>query len=312
MVADEVHRLGSPENQNALCIDATARLGLSATPERYGDPTGTQILFDYFGPILEPVFTLRDAISVGRLVPYVYEPSTVGLTPDETEDWIARTARIRQIYAREADEVQHGRMSDYLRTLLIQRARIAKKAAMKLERACDLVDNKWQAGDHWLVYCEDTEQLRTLLGELRQRGIDALEYRSQMSGDRDATLSRYKQIGGVLVSIRCLDEGVDIPDVSHALILASSRNSREFVQRRGRVLRTAPGKYEATVFDLLVVPESRTGADEFDSLVFGEIARAAEFAKDAANDGALTFLKRLCIELGIDPDTLVATGTEDE
>jgi hypothetical protein len=63
---------------------------------------------------------------------------------------------------------------------------------------------------------------------------------------------------------------------------------------------------------LLVVPESHTGADEFDSLVFGEIARAAEFAKDATNDGALTFLKHLCIKLGIDPAKLVATGIEDE
>jgi superfamily II DNA or RNA helicase len=204
-------------------------------------------------------------------------------------------------------------MSDYLRHLLIQRARIAKKASLKTPRACDLVVQNWRDGDHWLLYCEDSAQLQAVLTELRRRGIDALEYHTGMRGSRSATLDRYKRTGGVIVSIRCLDEGVDIPDLSHALILASSRNEREFVQRRGRVLRKAPGKHEATVYDLLVVPGSMdANIDHYDGLVYGEIARAALFAQDAANVGALTFLKRLAITVGLDPTTLDADGFEDE
>jgi len=172
------------------------------------------------------------------------------------------------------------------------------------------VKARYEPGQHWLLYCEDRHQLGEVLARLRNDSVDALEYHSAMSGDREATLDRYRRLGGVLVSIRCLDEGVDIPDITHALILASSRNYREFIQRRGRVLRTAAGKYQANLFDLLVVP--RGNGDEFDGLVFGEIARAAEFARDALNRNASLYLKRLCIEIGLDPDAMVDTGVEED
>jgi hypothetical protein len=133
-----------------------------------------------------------------------------------------------------------------------------------------------------------------------------------MRGDRAATLDRFRRQGGILVSIKCLDEGVDIPDISHAVILASSRNYREFVQRRGRVLRVTPGKREALIWDLLVVPRAAGQGDEFDGLVYGELARAAEFAKGALNPGADIALRRLCIELGVDPNALRHAGLEED
>jgi superfamily II DNA or RNA helicase len=312
LVADEVHRIASPTHRRILSVDAKGRLGLSATPERSGDPRGTALIFDYFGKLLEPVFTLRDAIGAGRLCPYIYEPSTVTFTPEEEEDWITRTERIRQVYAQEAEGIaQQGEMSEILKNLLIQRARVAKKAVRKTDRACQVVSDNARQGQHWLVYCEDRQQLDDVLGRLRAQGVAALEYHSQMRGDRDATLQLYREQGGVLVSIRCLDEGVDIPEISHALILASSRNPREFVQRRGRVLRTAPGKHQATLWDVLVVPSTVADFDHFDGLVLGEVARAAEFARDALNPGALTYLHQLCIELGIDL-ALANDGVEND
>src|SRR5690606_13078382 len=90
---------------------------------------------------------------------------------------------------------------------------------------------------------------------LVDQGIpDVFEYHTGMGGDAAATLKLFDSHGGVVVSIRCLDEGVDIPSVSHALILASSKNPREFVQRRGRVLRRFPGKSVSQIFDVLVAP----------------------------------------------------------
>ncbi len=84
-----------------------------------------------------------------------------------------------------------------------------------------------------------------VVSALNAASFDTIVYHSDMEGDRDATMSWFREFGGILVSIRCLDEGVDIPDVSHALILASSQNPRQFIQRRGRVLRKAPHKHIA-------------------------------------------------------------------
>ena len=95
-----------------------------------------------------------------------------------------------------------------------------------------------------------------------------------MTGDRAAALNNFSANGGVIVSIRCLDEGVDIPVATHALILASSRNPREFIQRRGRVLRRAPGKAYAQIYDAIVVPRPPLDPSGR-SMILGELARAA-------------------------------------
>jgi superfamily II DNA or RNA helicase len=312
VVADEVHGLGSAVNRRCMEIDAPARLALSATPERAGDPEGTGLIFDYFGDVLEPVFTLADAIEAGRLVPYVYSTTLATLDADETHEWVNRTAKIRQIYAQEASTEGDGfAASRYLKQLLIQRARIAKSAVSKIEAACDIVRRDYRRGEHWLLYCTDQRQLRAVMDLLRVSGIDPLEYHSAMEGDQAATLAHYRRNGGVLVSIKCLDEGVDIPDITHAVILASSRNPREFIQRRGRVLRTKPGKDVAFLHDLVVVPPPGQG-DEFDGLVVGEIARAHEFAGGAVNPDAALQLHRLCLELGVDPKVLSEMGAEDD
>src|SRR4051794_450284 len=151
VVADEAHRLGSATYQRCLTIDAAARLALSATPERAGDPSGTEAIFAYFGQVLEPVFTLADAIAAERLTPYVYSTTTVSLDADETQEWLDRTTRIRQVYAQEAGASDAGAHapSSYLRNLLIQRARIAKSAAAKTNVACEIVKREYRPGQHW-------------------------------------------------------------------------------------------------------------------------------------------------------------------
>lgn len=114
------------------------------------------------------------------------------------------------------------------------------------------------------------------------------------------------------MSIRCLDEGVDIPNVSHALILASSQNPRQFIQRRGRVLRRAPGKRLATVHDVIVVPVSAENEPEQTSLLRSELLRAIEFADHAINKGAGAELRNIAINMGIAPDSLFNCGLEED
>ena len=313
LVADEVHQIGSPQNARIMRLDAGARLGLSATPVRYGDPEGTGRIFDYFGGVVPPPMTLVDAIEAGRLVPYEYFPHPLNLTLEEADEWRSYTEKIRRAVAWQKPNAAGVRsLSEQAKMLLIQRSRIAKKASAKVQLACTVVRKCFEKGQGWLVYCEDVDQLSRVLAALRQEGMDPVEYHSKMEGDRAATMSWFRSFGGILVSIRCLDEGVDIPDVSHALILASSQNPRQFIQRRGRVLRRAPGKSIAIVYDAIVVPVSVDDEPEQTSLLRSELVRAVEFAGHAVNKGAEAELRDIAIRMGFDPEGLFDAGVEED
>lgn len=136
-----------------------------------------------------------------------------------------------------------------------------------------------------------------------------------MDGDREETLRWLDRRGGVVVAIKCLDEGVDVPSVTHALILASSKNPREFIQRRGRVLRTAANKSLAYVHDAIVLPPKTEpdadGAKAADPITAGELARAVEFAQHADNPACAADLQQIAIEMGIDWRSLLTNGIED-
>jgi superfamily II DNA or RNA helicase len=279
VVVDEVHRVGSTHHKQLLSLDAGGRLGMSATPERFGDPEGTRAIFDYFGDVLQPEFTLVDAIRAGRLVPYDYQVHVVPLLPDEQRRWVELSERISAEYARLPETGQEKILTSHFKMLLIQRARIIKRAAEKTALARALLQERYQVGDRWLVYCEDQAQLIEVVRELRSIGIQTLEYHSGMLGARAETLSYFSERGGVLVAIRCLDEGVDLPAVDHALILASSTNPREFVQRRGRVLRSAPLKFSAEIHDALVSLQD----GDANVLIDSDARRAVQFAASARN-----------------------------
>lgn len=314
VVADEVHRLGAPSAQRILKLPSGPRLGLSATPERAGDPEGTAAIFAYFGGIAPPPFTLFDAIDAGALTPYAYHVHRISLTQDEQDRWHELSKEIRRAAARIHDaEGRESHAERMLRRLLIRRAHIVKGAAGKVDAAVSIVLHAYQPGQRWIVYCDDQQQLAAVRSALRNAGVgDVFEYHSAMTGDPARTLRLFETAGGVVVSIRCLDEGVDIPAVSHALILASSRNPREFVQRRGRVLRKWPRKALASIHDVLVTPIFDPDEPPATAILEGELARALEFGTHAVNPSSLTDLERLAIQHGLDWQRLTGAGLEDD
>lgn len=307
LVGDEVHNLGAPSLLASLPKYIGLRLGLSATPERWFDDSGTKALLDYFGPVLKPEFTLKDALKVGALVPYYYYPVLVGLTDDEAAQYYELSKKIGKIAAQQDSKEN---MSDALKALLVKRARLVGSASNKLKALRDIMSQRRDI-THTLFYCGDgtvegvdeeplkhLEAVCRLLG--RELGIKVdsyvaetpLEEREEL---RDAFISGDLQ---GLVAIRCLDEGVDIPKIKTAFILASSANPRQFVQRRGRVLRPFPGKTSAEIYDFLVVPPGGS-IENFEierQLLASELRRYLEFARLAVNSGevigALTDLQR--------------------
>lgn len=312
MVADEAHRLGAMAARSLFDLDTGPRLGLSATPERAGDPEGTAALMAYFGGVVTPPFSLEDAIGAKALTPYAYHVHMVRLDHDERDAWNQLTDRFRRLYARAAagGNLEDG-LGASLKLLLIQRARIIKSARAKTPLAAEIVGAHYRPGQRWIVYCDDQGQLGEVKAALQAKGLpDVHEYHSAMPGDRERTLEMFNERGGVVVSIRCLDEGVDIPAVSHALILASSRNPREFIQRRGRVLRRAPGKVLAYLHDVVVTPEPDDDDAMGGSVLKGELARAIEFGEHAINPAAVADLKRIAAAAGLDWSALTGNGFE--
>jgi superfamily II DNA or RNA helicase len=312
IVADEIHQIGSPKNSIALLIRSGASLGLSATPIRYGDPEGTQRIFTRFGPVIPPAITLQDAIAAGRLVNYEYFPHPVHLSDEESELWKKLTKQISFELAKSKKKDSSAGLTDKAKMLLIQRSRIAKKARVKTGLATNVIKKEFKEGQSWLVYCEDSDQLNEMLLKLRAEGLRPLEYHSNMSGDKVDALNWFKKFGGVLVSIKCLDEGVDIPAVSHAFILASSQNPRQFIQRRGRVLRKSAEKNIAVIHDAIVVPIDPESESEQISLLKAELIRALEFANSALNKGAGADLRRIALEMGIDPSPDAEAAIEED
>jgi superfamily II DNA or RNA helicase len=312
IIGDEVHQTGSTNNSKVLTIIANKRLGLSATPIRYGDLEGTQKIFDYFGNVLPPVINLYDAIQSGRLVDYEYFPHVISLTATEADEWKKISKEIRRELAITNAGDGPLKLSNKAKMLLIARSRIAKKSFVKVGLAAKVIKENYKKGESWLVYCEDQDQLREVVEAIKLIGVNPLIYFSDMDGDSSETLKLFQMQGGVLVSIRCLDEGVDIPSISHALILASSQNPRQFIQRRGRVLRRHFSKVFAGIHDAIVVPVSLEDEPEQFSLLKSEIVRAFEFSKHAMNKSGGVELTIIASKLGIDLDEIITDGIEED
>jgi superfamily II DNA or RNA helicase len=154
-------------------------------------------------------------------------------------------------------------------------------------------------GDRWFIYCQDQTQLNSVKERILTLNLHVLEYHSNMIGDRPAQLDFFEKEGGVMLAIKCLDEGIDIPRVNKALILASSSNPREYVQRRGRVLRRHEGKYSAKIIDTFVM--STMG----EILSMNELYRGREFAKTARNESVRYEIEELIRNSlsDLDPDS---------
>jgi superfamily II DNA or RNA helicase len=313
-IADEVHRIGSPEHSKILNYDSGWRLGLSATPHRYGDPEGSNKIMEYFNGIVQPPFTLSDAIDSGRLTPYFYHIHKVSLTAEEQDQWEDLTQEIKKKYAQSqgSDEDSFQNLPDYIKQLQIKRANILKKAQNKVDIAYDVLREYYSKGDRWLVYCADIEQLKKVRNRINHLPFTVLEYHSKMEGDRKETLNYFRANGGIIISIKCLDEGVDIPNATHALILASSKNPREFIQRRGRVLRKSKNKHHARIHDTIVMPHNKETESPVTNILESELARAIKFGEDAENPKSVGDLKDIAIEAGIDYEHLAEEGIEHE
>ena len=289
LIADEVHNAGAPEARNALLDIFDKRVGLSATPERYFDEEGTDVVKKFFGGVVYE-YSLEQAIKDGHLAPYDYFPIIVRLTDAEYVEYQEISARISRAVAsatRTSGTEVMGR--DDIKRLLIQRSKLIKGAGNKIPRLASLLGELNQKGiSNTLIYCDGMDQLEKAQDILNNLGVINHKFtQNEPLQLRDSILKNFASgVYKALIAIKCLDEGVDVPATRIAIIVASTTNPREFIQRRGRVLRKDPYKSKATVYDFIVVPPGGSSAATTraeKTVLESEFHRVRDFIETASN-----------------------------
>lgn len=306
IVVDEAHNFGTIRLSQMLDDRFIYRLALSATLERHNDLAGTKSLYDFFGgKCIE--YTLEMAIHAGMLCNYYYYPIKVYLEEDELENYNTLSEiLLKYIKINNDGSVEYSKKAEMI---LIKRARIVAGARMKLKKL-EEVASKFIGDNHLLVYCgsttvvdsdfdenkitdEEIRQVDAVTSILHNIGITSSQFTSKEDAKTRELLIKEFDSGKIikaLVAIRCLDEGVNIPSIDKAIILASSTNPKEYIQRRGRVLRTCKDKTRAIICDFVTLPrklDEVSTIDEFGhdlGLIKREITRVKDFAKLSLNE----------------------------
>ncbi len=308
LMVDEAHNFGADNLRRLLLPNYKYRLALSATLDRHGDPEGTEALYRYFGgKCIE--YSLEKAIGEGKLTPYKYYPVIVSLSDIELQEYDNLTTQIAKCLTK--DKRGKTVLSEKGKRLALQRSRLVAGASGKIQ-ALEKYIMPYIEDKHILVYCGATtvfdgnqENMQIDNDEIRQIDLvtDMLgnklhmkvsQFTSKENVEERNILKREFADGSnlqALIAIKCLDEGVNIPKIKTAFILASTNNPKEYIQRRGRVLRLAEGKDYAEIYDFITLPrklDEVTGITEEQmkrelTLVKNELCRAEEFARIALN-----------------------------
>lgn len=306
-VVDEAHNMGATNYRRYLPDNIKYRLGLSATIDRHNDESGTTALAEYFGKKCI-AYSLKDAIDSQMLTRYYYYPVLTYLDQDELSDYLSITGQLAKAIHKKNGKVV---LTERAKQLLIKRSRIVAGAKGKLpelqRQIAPHIDDK-----HILVYCGATTVRDEDDADFSKRQIDLVadllgntlnmrvgRFTSQESTQERAQIREAFAEGNalqVLVAIKCLDEGVNIPSIKTAFILASSTNPKEYIQRRGRVLRKFPGKKFAVIYDFITLPfpvntiatQNSTIIDSTKGLIKRELIRMMDFA-DIAENPSSTF-----------------------
>ena len=305
LLVDEVHNMGARSYLGKMTDIYNYRLGLSATIERHHDSEGTDALYAYFGEKCI-TYTLERAIKEKKLTPYDYYPVLVTLTPDELYEYNRISAEIAKNIV--LDKKGNMKLNEKGKMLAIQRSRVVAGAELKVEALMDRI-KEYVNDRHILIYCgatsihdtdsEDDETTIRQIDKITQKlglelGMKTAQFTSRENQQQRKLLKEEFENGDnlqALVAIKCLDEGVNIPAIKTAFILASTTNPKEYIQRRGRVLRLHEGKKKAVIYDFVTLPHDidlvpSLSLEEMlydKSLVKNELKRMEEFQRIADN-----------------------------
>ena len=308
LVVDEAHNVGARSYARWLDDRFTYRLALSATLDRHHDEEGTALLYNFFGKkCIE--YPLERAINEDKLTPYKYYPVLVYLNEDESLRYDKLSYEMSRCLIK--DKNGKYKLNKRGEILALQRSRIVAGAANKLD-ALRYAIGPYVHDNNILVYCgatnvldENSDKSETDEGDVRQiiavtrilgneLGMSVARFTAEENIEERTMIKEQFQRGDrlqAIVAIKCLDEGVNIPGIRTAFILASTTNPKEYIQRRGRVLRKADRKPFAEIYDFVTLPRPLDEVSSLTeeqarrdlSLVKRELARIKEFGRLAMN-----------------------------
>ena len=301
MIADEVHHLGAQEFSKIFNIESSRRLGLSATYRRDWDEPGTSAILGYFGRALEEAaYLIADAIKDKRLCKYRYIPYFAYLNKEEFEEYVKLSLEIKKqfgILGIGENSLNLPVLPKKLEHLLRERAKILKKCGYKIRVFCDIIsarpkppyvvfaDDNVQANQLEAAHREKVRQINKLSSPLLKEDIMIF---SGILDDwqRDKIIREAKVRRIPLIAMYCLDEGIDIPELNSAVIVSSSTSKRQYIQRRGRILRLGNKNKVAELYDILVFgrPDNDPVRNDISKdIITKERERLEELAFDSDN-----------------------------
>ena len=317
-IADEAHNLGASDMLSKLNKSFKYKLALSATFERHNDETGTNAILDYFNNNYCIHYDLKKAIEMGMLTEFNYHPIITSLSEEELYDYGKLTVEL--IKHRVKDKTTGNyKLNDVGKMILLKRAKLVAASSEKLELLVNLLKKQYKKEKgiyNTLIYCgattindpgynefiadEDDEKQINLVRRIVKDSFnkDNIELNvarfTSLEDNKMRSLIKEqfsKKDINIVTAIKCLDEGVNIPAIKTAYILASSTNPREYVQRRGRVLRKFDGKDYAEIYDFITLPRPLSDASSMSidslssdvGLVKRELKRIRDFADTASN-----------------------------
>jgi superfamily II DNA or RNA helicase len=313
LIGDECHHLGSQGLFNSLPL-CKYRIGLSATPFRNdddeieGSPFPNIVkhnLLSYFQGIVSE-YSLNDAIQEDILTPYRYDLVPVFLDDDEQELYEEYSTKIQKMILKAQNSGLTSEERVMLTSLCGSRSRLLATCQGKLPALINYLNtNPKLSLNHSLIYVgeghamnDDIPYISRVTNRLHEHGCRVAKFTSvESNSERRKIMNNFKnQDIDSLVAMKVLDEGIDVPVCRSAFILASTRNPRQYVQRRGRVLRKSEGKSEALIVDFVVLPRPGILNNASQNLRKAELSRVNDFKLTALNPKDVE--KRI-IELGM-------------
>jgi len=301
LVADEAHNFGTERIIKKYPKQFTYRLGLSATPYRYFDEAGTRNMLNYFGSTNGVTFQydMQTAIQDGYLCEYYYNPKTVELTDSEMEQYYAISKKLWKFF----DSDTGGYIDSPSVSILLQkRKQVIQKAHNKTKCLREILHQLLLDRpklNYTLIYVpegksntfddEDQRLINEYSKVVRQEfGLNQHQFIGETDNRKDVLERFEKGEIEVLTAMKCLDEGIDIARTEIAIFCASSNNSRQFIQRRGRILRKHPEKQFAYIYDMIVIPKIKLDKHSENwamerNMLNSELRRVREFAELAVN-----------------------------
>lgn len=328
LIADEAHNMGASQIKEVMSkLTIPKRIGLSATPNRKYDPEGTDAICEFFDdrPPFCYSFGMKRAMKEGRLTDYYYYPRIVNLDEDEKEEYVELSNMLLKFF-----DFKLGKFKDspIVERLLLRRKTIIHQARRKIPaykeilRELDKKDklkyvftyvpvgsSKEEDGDNQDIANKFVYQYLKAAQEVKPN-LRSSTYTSDTE-DRISKIRGFSE-GKIdmLLAMKMLDEGVDIPRTEVGIFASSTGNPREFIQRRGRLLRNHRDKKFAYVYDMIVAPIASHDNENLyrieRNMVRNELIRVAYFASLSMNFyDSKEMLQDICDRYELDLDLII-------